>query len=130
MAALRPAQMRWLRAQIVASDYDPEVQYSEMLRRQQDALQVLRQLRANPAAAPQAEAALRGVLARSVVSPNARYRQYLERIRQQACATMSGLHNSMSPPQRAQLLDTLQGYDDDVRALMAERRLSRLRPLR
>ena len=118
---LRPAQTRWLRAQIVASDYDPDVQDSEMLRRQQDALQVLRQLRATPTAAPQAEAALRGVLERSVVSPNPRYRQYLERIRQQACATMSGLHNSMSPPQRAQLLDTLQGYDDDVRALMRVR---------
>lgn len=118
---LRPEQMKWLRAQVATSDYDSSVQYREMLRRQQDALQVLRQLRTSKAIGPQAQAALMGVMERSLVSPDAGYRQYLARILQQGCATMAELHNSMSPQQRAKLLDALQSYDDDVRALMAVR---------
>lgn len=118
---LRPEQMKWLRAQMLASDYDASVQYREMLRRQQDALFVLRQLRASKATQLQAQAALQALLERSFVSPDASYRQYLARILQQGCATVTELHNSMSPQQRAKLLDALQSYDDDVRALMAVR---------
>ena len=118
---LRPEQMKWLRAQMMASDYDASVQYREMLRRQQDALFVLRQLRAGKATQLQAQAALQALLERSFVSPDASYRQYLARILQQGCATVTELHNSMSPQQRAKLLDALQSYDDDVRALMAVR---------
>ena len=118
---LRPEQMNWLRAQIVASDYDPSAQYRETVRRQQDALQVLRQLRNSKTAPPQAQAALMALLERSFTSPDASYRQYLARILLQGCATMAELHNSMSPQQRSELLDTLQNYDDDMRALMAAR---------
>ena len=118
---LRPEQMKWLRAQMVASDYDASIQYRELLRRQQDALQVLRQLRASKATQPLAQAALQALLDRSFVSPDAGYRQYMARILQQGCATVTELHNGMSPPQRAKLLDALQSYDDDVRSLMAAR---------
>jgi hypothetical protein len=118
---LRPEQMKLLRAQMLASDYDPNVHYREILRRQQDALQVLRQLRASKATQPQAQTALLALLERSFASPDASYRQYLARILQQGCATVTELHNSMSPQQRAKLLDALQSYDDDVRALMAVR---------
>ena len=118
---LRPEQMKWLRAQMVASDYDANLQYREMLRRQQDALQVLRQLRASKATQPLAQAALQALMDRSFVSPDAGYRQYMARILQQGCATVTELHNGMSPQQRAKLLDALQSYDDDVRALMAAR---------
>lgn len=118
---LRPEQMKWLRAQMLASDYDANLQYREMLRRQQDALQVLRQLRTSQANPVQAQTALQALLERSFASPDAGYRQYLARILQQGCSTVTELHNSMSPQQRAKLLDALQSYDDDVRALMAAR---------
>jgi hypothetical protein len=118
---LRPEQMSGLRAQMVASDYDASVQYKEMLRRQQDALQVLRQLRGGKPSPAQAQAAVLALLERSFASPEASYRQYMARILQQGCATMAELHNGMGPHQRAKLLDALQSYDDDVRALMAVR---------
>jgi hypothetical protein len=118
---MRPEQMKWLRAQIAASDYDPGVQYRETLRRQQDALSVLRQLRVSKAPQPQAQTALQALLERSFDSPDASYRQYMARILQQGCATMAELHNSMGPQQRTKLLETLQSYDDDVRALMSAR---------
>ncbi len=118
---LRPEQMNWLRAQMLASDYDASVQYREMLRRQQDALQVLRQLRTNNATVPQAHTALTALLERSFESPDAGYRQYMARILTQGCATMTDLHNGMTPQQRSKLQDALQSYEDDMRALMAAR---------
>ena len=118
---LRPEQMTWLRAQIAASDYDANLQYREILRRQQDALQVLRQVRTSKSTPAQTQAALMGLLERGFASPDVSYRQYMARILLQGCATMTELHNGMSPPQRAKLLDALQSYDDDVRALMAVR---------
>ena len=118
---LRPEQISWLRGQIVASDYDASVQYREILRRQQDALLTLRQVRASKSTPAQAQAALMALLERSFASPDASYRQYMARILQQGCSVMTELHNGMSPPQRAKLLDTLQSYDDDLRALMVAR---------
>ena len=118
---LRPEQISWLRGQIVASDYDANVQYREILRRQQDALLTLRQVRASKSTPVQAQAALMALLERSFASPDASYRQYMARILQQGCSVMTELHNGMSPPQRAKLLDTLQSYDDDLRALMVAR---------
>ena len=118
---LRPEQISWLRGQIVASDYDASVQYREILRRQQDALLTLRQVRASKSTPAQAQAALMALLERSFASPDAGYRQYMARILQQGCSVMTELHNGMSPPQRAKLLDTLQSYDDDLRALMVVR---------
>ncbi len=118
---LRPEQMTWLRSQIAASSYDPAVQYTEMQRRQQDALQVLRQIRNTKTSPAAAQTALLGVLERSSASPNPTYRQYQVQILQQGCNTMTELHNSMVPAQRAKLQEALQGYEDDVRALVAVR---------
>ncbi len=118
---LRPEQMNWLRAQIAASDYDANVQYREVLRRQQDALLTLRQLRASKSSPTLASGALMALLERSFTSPDASYRVYMARILQQGCAIMTELHNGMSPSQRAKLWDALQSYDDDFRALVVVR---------
>lgn len=118
---LRSEQLDWLRAQIAASDYDASVQYREHLRRQQDVLQALRQIRTARSTPAQAQVVLQSVLERSFTSPDASYRQYMARILAQGCATMTELHNSMSPRQRTRLLESLQSYEDDVRALMAVR---------
>ena len=118
---LRPEQLSWLRAQILASDYDASAQYKETLRRQQDALQILRLLRASKASPVQAQTALQALLERSFVSPDTSYRQYMARILQQGCSTMTELHNGMTAQQRAKLQDALQSYEDDMRALMALR---------
>ena len=115
---LRPEQRTWLRNQLADSDYDGQTQYKEMLRRQQDALQVLRQLRQSKAPAAQAELALSGVLERSAISPDPAYRQYLMRLMGQGCAMMTELHNGMTPQQRGKLQTSLQDYWDDVRILM------------
>lgn len=118
---LRPEQLAWLRTQIVASDYDASVQHRETLRRQQDTLQVLRQLRTAKSTPAQAQVALLALMERSFASPDASYRQYMARILAQGCETMTELHNSMSPRQRAKLIESLQIYEDDLRALIAAR---------
>ena len=116
---LRAEQRSWLSQQVAKTDYDGQTQYREMLRRQQDALQVLRQLRSSKATLAQSQLALQGVLERTTVSPDLAYRQYLARLLTQGCATMTELHNSMTPQQRGKLLKSLQAYEDDIRILMA-----------
>ena len=118
---LRPEQRSWLRKQLADTDYDGQIQYKEMLRRQQDALQVLRQLRASKANVAQAQVALAGVLERSTVSPDPAFRHYLARLMDQGCTMMTELHNGMTPAQRTKLQQSLQDYADDVRILLNPR---------
>lgn len=118
---LRPEQSATLRTQMAATDYDFALRHREMLRRQQDALQVLQQLRSGKIAPAQGTAAIWGVLERGAVSPDPAYRQYFARQTQQGCAIMADLHNSMSPQQRAKFAQTLEDYQEDVRVLQAAR---------
>ena len=117
--SLGKEQRQWLSQQVASSDYDAPTQYREMLRRQQDALQALRQLRSSKATTVQSQQALQAVLERSTVSPDAAYRQYLAKVMAQGCVTMTELHNGMTPQQRGKLLKSLQGYEVDIRLLMA-----------
>ncbi len=114
---LRPEQLAIIRARVASSAYDATVQFQEMQRRHQDAVQVLRQLRTTRPPAAQANAAIAGLLQRSAVPPEDTSRQYLARITQQGCTLMTDMHNSMDLTQRTRLAKTIQDYIDDVRAL-------------
>ena len=118
---LRPEQVELIHKQIRASAYDPEAIYREKLRRTEDMLQVLRQLRAAPGTTAQSQAAVLALLQRSIVSPDPAYRQNLARLTQQGCSALAELHNTMTPSQRRKLQETLQEYETDIRALMAPR---------
>jgi hypothetical protein len=104
-----------LDARLEASDFDPEAAYAERLRRQQDLLQTLRNLRQASAATMSTN--LGGVFARVALSPDPNYRDYSQKARMQACQTFADLHNSMSPEQRLTALRKLQNYELDLRAL-------------
>ncbi len=125
---LSPAQIGRLRTQIQASSYDAALQYRETLRRHQDALQVLQTIRKTPLAPAAAQAALTGLFERSISSPDPAYRQYQARILQQSCATMTELHNSMNTEQRNKLHESLQGYENDILALLAQRQTGQTTP--
>ena len=118
---LRPEQVELIHKQIRASAYDPDVIYREKLRRTEDMLQVLRQLRAAPGTTAQSQAAILALLQRSIVSPDPAYRQNLARLTQQGCVALAELHNTMAPTQRRHLQEKLQEYESDIRALMAPR---------
>jgi len=115
---LTESQKALLRSQLDSSPFDAATQYKETQRRQKDALQTLRGLKAGTWSDIQIQAEVRALLERSMHSPDPAYAQYTERVRLQACDLAAELHNSSSTAQRAKLQQTLQGYEADVRALM------------
>ncbi|MDD5332390.1 MAG: DUF6279 family lipoprotein [Rhodoferax sp.] len=119
---LEEAQLAMLRASVARSVFDADVKYRETLRRQQDALQTLRQLQADPGPAGHVKTAVHALLERTLNSPAADYRSYAERSTQENCRLLATLHNSATPAQRQRLLETLQDYAADARSLMAPSR--------
>lgn len=117
---LAPAQLDIVRQHIKTSSFDGPRQLREMQRRHQDALQVLRELRNTKAAAPKATAEVRALLQRTLKAPDPAYRAYMDKLTTESCAAMATLHNTSTADQRAHLVQTLQGYEEDARALAAQ----------
>lgn len=115
---LDAAQLAAVRANVTQSLLDVELSYRETLRRQQDTLQTLRDIRTGNMAPERAQAAVRALLARSFNSPDPVYRKYLADLTTQSCTAVAQLHNSTSAAQRVQLVLALRDYEDDVRALL------------
>jgi len=114
-------QLFMLQTRLGQSGFDPQRAYAERLRRQQDMLQTLRSL-ASPAgpSAAQAAAALEGVFNRAILSPDLSYRNDARQIKLHNCQTFAELHNITTPAQRQKALAKLQGYEQDVRALLRQ----------
>lgn len=110
-------QMALVRAQMAAVEFDSAVELRESLRRHQDTVSTFRQLHTRSTPDLQAQNEIRALVARSVHSPEPSYRQYFSKISAQSCAVVAALHNSASPNQRQKLMQTLQAYENDARAL-------------
>jgi hypothetical protein len=107
---------------VARSIFDPNLKYREAQRRQQDALQTLRQLQADPGPAVSVKTAAHALLERTLNSPAADYRNYAELSTQENCRLFATLHNSATPTQRQRLIETLKDYETDARSLMAPNR--------
>ena len=116
---LDPEQLAVVRSQISSAGFDATLHYREILRRQQDALQTLRELRTGGMTDPLVQAQFRALMARTFTSPDPVYRQYIARLTGQSCAAVAAMHNSTTVAQRLRLAQTLQDYENDVRALLA-----------
>lgn len=116
---LSDSQLAVLRERIAASSFDAPLFWRERLRRQQDMLAVLREHR-NGDRPAHVKAEVLALLRRNLASPDPAYRQRFEHMLQESCRTLAALHNSTTPAQRRHLADKLQGYEEDVRALMAQ----------
>lgn len=119
---LEEPQRAILRASVASSAFDATVNYREALRRQQDMLQTLRQLQSGNLSELRARSQVRALLVRSMNSPEAGHRSYLEKTSQESCQAFAALHNSITPAQRLQMMETLRDYETDVRSLMAPAR--------
>jgi hypothetical protein len=119
---LSPEQTALVPGLLGASGNDADTLFQERLLRQKDALQTLRTLRDTPNTTPaQREAAIQALLDRAVQPTDPLVRQALARWSGQGCAVAAALHNSSSPAQRLRMADTLQRYEGDVQALIAQR---------
>jgi hypothetical protein len=108
---------------VKASPFDAVLWLRERERRQRDLLQVLRRLRTEGADRDTRVSALRALAERGDRSPVPAYRDYQARLRTYNCALAARLHNATTPEQRENARQTLQGWRDDVRALMQGPRL-------
>ena len=119
---LGAAQRATVREAVAASQYDAEMSYRESQRRHTDTLQTLRLIQSGGLGAERNRLEARGLLDRAVNSPDPIYRNQQNKLRQENCRTFAALHNSTMPSQRSKALETLKGYETDLRALMAQRR--------
>lgn len=117
---LSETQRQYLRQRLSEVGFDARIVWAERLRRQQDLLRVLQEHRDSERPA-HVEAELVAWVQRSFESPDPATRAYLKGLVEQGCQTLAGLHNSSSPEQRRRLAGKLQGYEGDLRALIASR---------
>jgi hypothetical protein len=131
---LEDRQASMLSARLAQSAFDPEMTYVERLRRQQDVLETLRAIAGMAAVSTDGtntvmalnaatdvtylQQRLGDIISRIAQSPEPRYHDYAQKLRQQSCQNFADLHNSMSPAQRLKALAKLQDYELDLRALM------------
>jgi len=117
---LSETQRQYLRQRLAEVGFDARVVWAERLRRQRDLLRVLQEHR-NGERPAHVEAELMAWVQRSFEPPDPATRAYLKGLVSQGCQTLAGLHNSSSPEQRRRLAGKLQGYESDLRALIAAR---------
>jgi hypothetical protein len=118
---LEARQLAVISRRIDTSPFDAPRSFAEKVRRQQDALLTLRPLVAGQATPEKTQAAVRGLVERTISSPDAAYRDYMEKLAQDSCATLAELHNSTTPAQRHKAVETLQRYEQDFRTLNTQK---------
>ena len=103
------------------SRFDARRLFAERQRRQRDTLQTLQPLASSQASPEKAQAALRGLIERTLKSPDAAHRTYLDELGQENCQSFAELHNSTTPAQRGRAVETLRRYEQDFRILNARK---------
>ena len=109
--------------QVEKSKFNAAQSFAERQRRQKDMLQTLAKVTgtASPQDTAALQADLRNLLSRSVASPDAAYRSYLEVTTQDGCANFAELHNTTTSEQRKKAVQVLAGYEQDFRLLIAQK---------
>ncbi len=115
---LDDSQLAVIRASLARSSFDPQLRHEETQRRQQEALQALRQLLASNKAEAEAPATVHTLLQRALSAPDPVVRARLEAVTQDNCRAIADLHNSTSAAQRQRAITALKGYEDDLRAVL------------
>lgn len=117
---LEEPQLAILRKGIATSSFDPNLSYREVLRRQQDIAQTLKEHSSEPARSAHIKAEMLALISRSLNSPDPVYRSYFEKMVAESCRTLAALHSSASPAQREYALNRLKGYEEDATTLASQ----------
>ncbi|MEJ8854556.1 DUF6279 family lipoprotein [Variovorax robiniae] len=125
---LDKSQRELLRQLVAQSVFSAERFDAQRRTRQQEALALLRGLRAgspSPAEAPgtqdmqAAQAALNGYVQRTAHPPPGPWRDYQQALSMEGCRNLAALHNTTTPAQRERAARRLRDYENDVRQLAA-----------
>ncbi len=114
---LEAAQIAVIERSIQTSTFDPAISLKERVQRQKDGVELMRTLASTKPATPVIQTSLRTYIARSLNSPDATYRNYAQTMVREGCESFAAVHASTTPAQRANAVQTLKGYELDVRAL-------------
>lgn len=117
---LEEPQLAILRQSVSSPTFDVRLAWRERLRRQQDMLGLFKE-HGNGDRTTHVKAEVLALLQRSLTSPDAAYRDQFEQMLSESCRTLAALHNSTNAAQRRQLLEKLQTYEADARALATEK---------
>ena len=118
---LNKPQRDVLQAWLTETVFDPRLSYAERERRQTDTLETLQRMAQEGSASTAAQALFRGLVERSLNSPNERYRVYNHALWQENCEGFTKLHNSTTPAQRQRMVEALRGYESDFKILMTQK---------
>ena len=99
--------------------FDEKRYFEEVQARQQAVLQTLERLRGADAATTQS--VLADLAQRYYQSANPAYRQYHAQMTANTCVAFAKLHAQTSAEQRKHMVRILKGYENDVRALAAQK---------
>ena len=120
---LDDAQVAFVAEALSRSPFDPELWLDERKARQQEALQLLRRtsVASDGVAASKepAQAALLAYVAQLEHSPRSGYQRYSEKLTAFNCSFAARLHNITRPDQRQAAARKLDGWEGDLRALVA-----------
>jgi len=117
-------QRQVISAGVAASPFDPAAWFVERQEVQGETLQTLSRLTAGgPARADRDSnlAGLQALAARLQRAPPGPYRSYQQRLTEYNCAFIAQLHNSTTPAQRQTARNKLRGWEEDLRALAAQK---------
>lgn len=107
---LNEKQITLLKQAIAKSDIDPAIIYAEILRRDEDALTILKALR-DPALPNEEKSQLvRAGFERMQNSPNPAYQTHIDKVTQQTCETIASLHASTTAKQRHHAQQWVEDY--------------------
>jgi hypothetical protein len=96
--------------QSIANNSDPALIYAEILRRDEDALNILKAIQ-NPAASIEEKTQLvRAGFERMQHSPNQAYQAHIDKITQQSCVTIASLHANSTAKQRLHAQHWVEDY--------------------
>jgi LPS sulfotransferase NodH len=117
---LNEKQINILKQAIAGSDVDPAIIYAEILRRDEDALNILKALR-NPASSNEEKTQLvRAGFERMQNSPNTAYQAYIDKLTQQTCETIASLHASTTAKQRLHAQQWVEDYKTQFTQLQSK----------
>lgn len=113
-------QLALIGQQVEKSRFNAALAYVERQRRQQDTLQTLRAVLKNQTSTDQKRQTVRGLFERALISPNPNYADYIDALTKENCKNFADLHNSTTTNQRRKAIETLMGYEQDMKKLSAQ----------
>jgi hypothetical protein len=118
---LDDAQRSLIARGVAASPFDGDLWMAERLARQQDVLGSLRRWTSEASSTDQVRAGLRTLAQQTQSSHREPYRAYQQRLLAYNCQFAADIHNATTPAQRQQAVKKLKGWEQDLRALAADK---------